>query len=139
MTEVTFWNVLKKWVPGQSQRIENVVGTGTPDVTAAYKGLDYWIELKVCANKSKEKDISTLPDESQLLWHYLRKKQGSIIFVAVQYSWGVLIYEQTEKYAVYNKVIEVRKEKNILNWGLLYNQLETILTNKGKEKWQKYS
>ena len=74
--EQNFWKLIKKHLPGDVSRIENIADNGTPDVSGACGGQDYWIELKIYPNKlSKE----------QKVWHLRRMKQGSLIFTITYY------------------------------------------------------
>lgn len=83
--EQNFWKLIKKYLPGDVSRIENIADNGTPDVSGAYKGVDYWVELKVCNNLKKVKDPLDLLGNNQKIWHMKRNQQGSLIFVFIYY------------------------------------------------------
>lgn len=130
--EVAFWQLLKEHIPGDKERIENLVSEGTPDVTAAFNGVDFWLELKVCHNTRKEVDPATLCRDSQLIWHTRRGRHGSLIFVAVRYRFAVILY-QWVKYAVYEKVVLAKYSGNGYCWGILETALKAILYNRKGE------
>jgi hypothetical protein len=69
--EQTFWNQLKKHLPGFNQRIENAAGAGTPDVYCVWEK-SFWIELKVHPN-----DLSPIQKE----WHKRNCLNGGHSFV----------------------------------------------------------
>lgn len=94
--EKTFWSGLSKHLPGDTCRIENMTENGTPDVNGCFLGRDYWIELKVCSNKAKERNVRTLLSEEQLVWHFRRVNAGGLVFVAVKYPFGVWLYRAIE-------------------------------------------
>tara|TARA_A100001515_G_scaffold47868_1_gene37836 strand:+ start:310 stop:633 length:324 start_codon:yes stop_codon:yes gene_type:complete len=56
-------------------RIENKAGPGVPDVNGCYKGLEFWIELKVI------KGNSLRLSKFQKAWIYERTKSGGKVFV----------------------------------------------------------
>lgn len=91
--EVQFWDLIKKHVPGDVERIENLVSEGTPDVSGSWNGKDYWIELKVAKNKRKEIPPEKLCRQSQLVWHAKRVRQGAIIFLIVKYPNNIKLYK----------------------------------------------
>jgi hypothetical protein len=99
--EANFWQLIKKHLPGDVSRVENTADTGTPDVTGAWEGLDYWIELKVSGLKKKVEDPANLCREAQLVWHLRRGRQGSLVFVLVRYPRAIRLYIFTERYAQY--------------------------------------
>lgn len=83
--EQNFWKLIKKYLPGDVSRVENVADEGTPDVTGAFYNHDYWVELKVCKNEKKFRCPASLCGDSQLIWHLKREEQGSNIFLLVYY------------------------------------------------------
>jgi len=80
--EKKLWDKIKKYMPGDTERVENICSTGMPDISGAWKK-DYWIELKYYSTL-KNKSVQDLLRPSQLGWHRLRAKYGSIIFVIVE-------------------------------------------------------
>lgn len=81
--EKRLWQLVKSHLPGTAERIENVVGAGVPDVSAAAAGRDYWVELKVCRTK-KAKSPDELCEPLQLRWHTRRRQHGSSVFVLIR-------------------------------------------------------
>jgi len=71
MTEVTLWGLLRKNLKGHFQRIENAVGTGTPDVCGCWSNTDIWIELKTV------KGNNMLFQWSQIAWFKKRHEELS--------------------------------------------------------------
>ena len=129
--EVTFWKLLKDHLPGVKDRIENMAGEGMPDVSAVYSGVDYWIELKICNNKSKIVNPSTLCREAQAVWHTRRGRHGSKIFIAVKYDFCILFYKWIS-FEKYEEVIRINKNNNSYNWDVLTNTLQIILLARGE-------
>lgn len=96
--EQKFWELIKDHLPGDVSRVENNADDGTPDVTGAALGVDYWVELKVCDNLEKIVDPEKLLRPSQNVWNYRRVKNGSKIFIAVRYpNLGTIELYLTEK------------------------------------------
>ena len=122
-TEVKSWNLLRGHMPGDVSRVENLVDVGTPDVSGAWFK-DYWVELKVCPNKEKDRDVLKLLRPEQIVWHYKRGKSGSLIFVFVQYESKFIVYR-------YFKADEVFPQGRYLKAGT-YRKL------KGKWEWAKF-
>lgn len=75
--EVKFYNQIEKHLPGFVRRIENLVGTGTPDVALAWTELgNFWIELKVSPY-----GLSAI----QETWHMYNALNGGKSFVLTKY------------------------------------------------------
>lgn len=70
-----------KQFPGTHERIENMAGSGQPDVSGACF-LDYWVELKSC--RSKPLPVEKLLRPSQKGWFLRRLPKGTLAFVAVE-------------------------------------------------------
>jgi len=66
------------------ERIENDVGTGTPDV-AGYLGQCFWIELKAAARRPMV-DCGVDPD--QVRWHRNRANAGGASWFLIQVGSG---------------------------------------------------
>lgn len=64
--EQQFWNLLKTHLPGFNKRVENIAGTGTPDIYSAW-GTPFWIELKVYPNRL---------EPLQQIWHHKNLVHG---------------------------------------------------------------
>jgi hypothetical protein len=133
--EVSFWKLVKEHIPGYKERVENMAGEGMPDVSGVYYGCDYWIELKVCDNKAKIVDPSALCRESQLVWHTLRGRQGSLIFVMVKYSFCIMLY-RWKKHGEYDIIVRVNKINNGYNWRVLEDTLRIIFNNERRASCQ---
>jgi hypothetical protein len=121
--EQKFWQLVKDHVPGEKDRIENMAMDGMPDVSAAWEGSDFWIELKVSGNKKKLADVAGLCRPAQRVWHYARFRQGSKIFVAVQYSFAVVLY-RCKGYRVYEQIAYCPSTGPGYNWNLFENNLK---------------
>jgi len=96
--ETALWQLLKdkngreKRLPGTTERIENVAGAGTPDVSGAYGGRDYWLELKVCKTK-KLKEPRDLLTPSQRSWQARRVPEGTHLFLIVRHENKIYLYK----------------------------------------------
>lgn len=65
MRERTLWNGLRSNVPGRFCRVENKLGTGTPDVVALFpNGSVAWIELKALSRWDSTMGLNA----AQRLW-----------------------------------------------------------------------
>lgn len=91
--EKDFYNRIKKLLPGDVSRVENIADDGTPDVTAAYGGVDYWVETKVCDNIRDVRPVNKLLRKSQIVWHMRRVLQGSHIYTLVEYPKFMVAYK----------------------------------------------
>lgn len=134
--EVSFWNLIKKHVPGDACRVENYADTGIPDVSACWT-IDYWIELKVCNNKKKHREPKDLLRDSQKVWHYRRGKQGSIIFVMVKYSDSIDIFtwqwgKSDGILYTYEPRNIIRKEKGRFNWEQFKDVIMSVIKERTK-------
>ncbi len=72
--------------------MENSVDDGMPDINATYL-IDYWVELKVCENEVKIRDVTKLLRDSQIIWNYRRGKVGALVFVVVRYMRFIVMYK----------------------------------------------
>lgn len=137
LTEQNLWYKLKGYLPGDVSRIENMADVGMPDVNGTFV-LDYWIELKVCGNKSKLREVEDLLRETQLPWMMKRGKFGALIFVIVGYEEQIVIYD----FSCDNKKGILNKDKNFTVIGLIrkknksfdYTQLTSIIKKSIKER-----
>jgi hypothetical protein len=92
--EVSFYNLIKDKLPGSVERVENSVDDGMPDVSCAYYGKDYWIELKVDLVVKPISSPFDLLRASQKAWHIRRAAEGSIIFVLVRTKHNVQLFKK---------------------------------------------
>lgn len=76
MKESQFWALVKGKLPGDTERIENALTRGTPDVNGCFDGMDYWLELKILDDKHR---CELRPE--QLLWHRKRQAHGGRVLV----------------------------------------------------------
>lgn len=67
------------------QRIENLVGVGTPDVEGCYQGSQFWIELKAI-DDSGSLDVEVSPE--QVMWHRRRHLAGGRSWFLIQVGSG---------------------------------------------------
>lgn len=88
--ESQLWNWLRDGTRAQRpdldmQRIENLVGVGTPDVEACYQGIAFWIELKAI-NDQENLDVEVSPE--QVMWHRRRARAGGRSWFLIQVGSG---------------------------------------------------
>ena len=131
--EQKFWTLLRPQMPGDVSRIENMVDSGTPDVSGAWFK-DYWVELKVSENKVKEQDLYKLLRPSQKVWHFRRGKSGSLIFVFVKYPKFFLMYKYMPKLrfdethlGMYILRTAIRKVKGKWEWAKFQSKIEELI------------
>lgn len=67
------------------QRVENGVGGGTPDVEVCFRGIGFWIELKVAEARKRGNTCNVSYRPLQLPWLKRRTKKGGRAFVLIQY------------------------------------------------------
>lgn len=90
--ESALWRRVKKKFKGEAERIENNVGAGVPDVSAAcIKSGDYWVELKVCKTKTLQSPMRLLTP-IQRVWHRRRVLLGSKVFVLIGHGRKLYLY-----------------------------------------------
>lgn len=140
LTEQKFWQLIKDKLPGEANRVENSADDGTPDISAAFI-LDYWVELKVCDNINKERDVTKLLRDSQIVWNIRRGKYGSIIFVMVRYPSWLVIYKWTPEnfrgilnniQSAYTKLAVIERKKNSFDWEKFQKVIVDIIKERIK-------
>ncbi len=71
--------LFRKHIPtAHWQRVENIIGRGTPDMNGCLKGKEFWIEFK----KTDGWRIDIKPE--QVAWHLHRSRVGGKTFFAVR-------------------------------------------------------
>ena len=92
--EQLFWDLIGKYLPGDVSRIENTVDAGTPDITCAAWGRDYWVELKSHpdADYISMTQVEKWIEPAQRVWHARRSKVGSLIFLIVRFRTEILAW-----------------------------------------------
>jgi hypothetical protein len=73
--EQKLWDFLRTVIPGDTIRIENAAGNGTPDVNVCYEGDEIWIELKVCPRDK------VLVRKEQRVWGFRRARSGGRVWI----------------------------------------------------------
>ena len=73
------------------QRIENVAGTGVPDVNGCIDHIEFWIETKI----AKAGAFNIRPD--QVAWHTKRVNKGGRAFVLVREDDTLTLYRADGK------------------------------------------
>jgi hypothetical protein len=81
--EQALWQLIKPYVPGHRERVENAAMVGGPDVNYCFNGKETWIELKVA--KTENQDVLDLLRPEQKIWHLKRVIQGGKVFVLIRY------------------------------------------------------
>ncbi len=122
LQERDLWRLVKKHLPGEVERVENVAaGGGTPDVSGAFCR-DYWVELKVCRTK-KLQDLTQLCSPLQLRWHHKRARQGSRVFVMVRHGDALLLYYVQLRADKSTSHDLVWMDSKPWNWGALIDEM----------------
>lgn len=132
--ETSFYEQLRdhKALPGDFSRVENSVDNGTPDITAAYAGIDYWVELKYChSNTTALNPARNTLRKEQLVWHLRREPNGTIIFVLTKTSESILLHHFVA--GVYKLVYSQRKAKGF-DWQMLKMNMECIIKDIKKKR-----
>ena len=84
--EAKLWQDVKKALKdAHLVRIENKASPGIPDVNGCYKGIEFWIELKVI------KGNSLRLSKFQKAWIYERLRVGGYVFVLARPLSGSVI------------------------------------------------
>ena len=90
MSEKTDYKLLKKHLPqghDRLERIENVVGVGTPDINYCIEGVEGWIEMK--SPKEPKKSSSKLfgdnhkLNQAQKNWFLRQRNAGGKAFILI--------------------------------------------------------
>lgn len=123
--EQQFWTLIKDHLPGDVSRVENTADSGTPDVTAAYNGHDYWVELKVSSNKHKVAEPEYLLRPAQYVWHMRRSRHGTQIFVITKYPNKIVVHTVSGK--TYNLYSITEKVKNKWQWMVFDTDIKTLI------------
>ena len=127
--EQQFWNLLKKHLPGEVSRVENICESGMPDVNGTWRGLDYWIELKVCDNKNKLRPVKSLLRTEQSVWITRRMRHGCRVYVFVRYPDKIAMYHAIG--STFDMMGVYAKERNSFDWGSIeLNLTDDILYRK---------
>jgi len=131
LTEQKFWKLIKPHLPGDVSRVENTADNGMPDISGSC-GIDYWVELKVCDNKGKERSVEKLLRPEQVVWHNRRVKQGACVIVLVRYKERILAYcarnmESRIEYLPIPPIWGSEKNKIGFNWGTLILSIKEVL------------
>lgn len=116
LPEQKAWDLLKEHFPGDISRVENTVDAGTPDITGAYAGIDYWVELKANDSNTVITDIIPTLRPAQVVWHRRRAKQGSLIYVILKQKNSIDVYRCNNR-GEYLVVFILEKIKNKFNWA----------------------
>lgn len=94
-SESSFWQTLRKNVKGHLERVENMVGTGTPDVNFCIEGIEGWIELKHVHYWPKRGGALKIDHYTleQRLWHDKRMKNGGICLLFLQVDRDYFLFD----------------------------------------------
>lgn len=114
--EQLFYDLIKKYLPGDISRIENIVDNGTPDLSCAAYGRDYWVELKSHPDEEFEgiDQIVSYIEPTQKVWHARRTKVGSLIFVICRFKDCIVgLYAENNNY--YTAFL-MEKKGNTFDW-----------------------
>lgn len=69
-------------------RVENSVGSGTPDVYGCLQGTSFWLELKALALPKNERRVSIGLSPAQISWLYNHYRAGGRSGALIQYGSG---------------------------------------------------
>lgn len=95
MSEKTFYNKIKKYLPGTVSRVENLCDPGMPDINGSCQNGDYWIELKSPGLVHPVINPENLLRPDQAAWTTKRIKHGAKVFLAIQYTHSFTILYAT--------------------------------------------
>jgi hypothetical protein len=93
MTEKSgVWDTLRKGCPQvQWMRLENLVGTGMPDVNGCLNGVEVWLELKYVASGFKIHFQPTQPP-----WIFRRALSGGRVYVLARKEDVLYLYHGSQ-------------------------------------------
>lgn len=137
--EQKLWQMVKKQLPGEVSRVENIADSGDPDVSGACDG-DYWVELKVSQNLYKFTPVEKLLRPSQFAWHARRVKHGTLIFVLTHYPkmlGGVLRLQRCIAPEVYEDLLIMKKQSNKFAWSMLVDTIKNEINKKNFDNYKK--
>ena len=105
MNETTFWHYLRERMLGhwEADRIENLCGSGTPDVTFTVPSKHGWIELKYLENFPKRPTtkvkIACFTDQ-QKLWLTRRGRLAGDCWLFVRVGKEMFLFSWDQVYSV---------------------------------------
>lgn len=88
--EQLLWQLVKPFIPGHVERVENAASVGTPDVHFCFNGHASWLELKVAKKRGQEpKDML---DPEQKVWHVKHTGERGRVLVLVRDDMKLTLY-----------------------------------------------
>jgi len=103
--EQLFWQSMKTVLPGYTQRIETI-GEGTPDVYGCYRGVSYWVELKV-----EIPMVGILLRTKQYAWAKMLETHGCKVFLLAKIPEGFSVIQskalEIQPYGTAGKYVKV--------------------------------
>lgn len=91
--EQLLWQLVKPYIPGHYNRVENAAGVGMPDVNFCHEGRESWLELKVA--RGGHKDPLSLLEPEQIIWHMKRVHEQGRVYVMVRDSNWLTLFKAT--------------------------------------------
>lgn len=88
--EQALWALVRPYIPGHVERVENVANTGTPDVVFCFQGVTTWIELKVAAKTDDKMEDLLRPE--QKVWHLKHVTNRGNVFVLFRVGAQLTLY-----------------------------------------------
>lgn len=119
--EQSLWQLIKPYIPGHVERVENTSSTGTPDVMWCWDGKVRWLELKV----SKAPDVADFRP-SQKVWHLKHTSEGGRVFALFRCGDTLLLYKVCLKSRTETQYAEVWKGTKPWNWQQFQDILRTL-------------
>jgi hypothetical protein len=114
-------------LPGDISRVENIADSGTPDLSGAWNGFDYWVELKAL-DKDHLAPVEKLLRPAQVVWGIRRSNQGTRIFVLARIL-DRMILLKTLRHGKYVPVAVFKKERNKWPWPSFETTFQYAITH----------
>lgn len=125
--ETDFWTLVRGHLPGISERIENVTGTGTPDVHNCTEGVVTWIETKSLVKLELLDTEKPGLKASQRNWHTNYRRHGGRVFILTRVDNSIYVHQ----FDHLNGFTRIFKTSKPFDWNGLCEILfkQTVFTN----------
>ena len=111
-TESSLWALVRDHLPGQSERVENALTVGTPDVYNITEGVSTWIELKTLNKLEELSDPVTGLTMEQRRWHKKHWENEGRVFILTRIGNDIYIHRYVDR-----EFYRLLKTSKPFNWG----------------------
>jgi len=123
MKEKDFWRSLQPKLNGHVSRVENIVGSGIPDVNICHNSIETWVELKVATGNY------LLFEWAQISWFKFRRQQRGRIKVVAKHKEDIIICDVED-------ILRVEPRRKV-KAGILIDSIPNLNRYSKPYDWQK--